>query len=76
MKKKKTLIFIGNSGSGKGTQANLVEEKLKEKGEKVLHVELGDHFRDFLSMTTDTAKAATEIAKSGALQPEFLAIHL
>ncbi len=76
MENKKTLIFIGNSGSGKGTQANLIEEKLKEKGEKVLHVELGDHFRDFLSMTTDTAKAANEIAQKGALQPEFLAIHL
>lgn len=76
MNQKKTLIFIGNSGSGKGTQANLIEKQLKDNGGDVLHVELGDHFRDFLSMTTDTAKSAGKIAKEGALQPEFLAIHL
>ena len=75
-KKKKTLIFVGNSGCGKGTQAGLIEKKLKEDGQKVAHIELGSEFRDFLSMTTYTAKAAQEIAQKGGLQPEFLAVHL
>ncbi len=76
MENKKTIIFIGNSGCGKGTQANLIEEFFKKNNQKVLHLELGDHFRDFLSMTTYTAKSANQIAQQGALQPEFLAIHL
>lgn len=67
---------MGNSGCGKGTQADLVEERLKKKGEKVTHVELGSEFRDFLSMTTHTAKSAQVLAEKGDLQPEFLAVHL
>jgi adenylate kinase family enzyme len=74
--KKKTIIFIGNSGCGKGTQANLIEEKIKKMNEKVVHIELGSEFRNFISMTTDTAKNAQEISENGGLQPEFLAIHL
>ena len=67
---------MGGSGTGKGTQANLVEDKFLKNNEKVLHIELGDQFREFLSMTTFTADKANEIAKSGELQPEFLAIRL
>ncbi|PID83287.1 hypothetical protein CSB11_01985 [Candidatus Campbellbacteria bacterium] len=76
METKKTIIFIGNSGCGKGTQAEILEKRIKEKGEKVLHIELGDEFRNFLSMTTDTSRKALEISQTGQLQPEFLAIHL
>ena len=76
MDNKKVLIFIGNSGCGKGTQASLIEKKFKEKEEKVIHIELGSEFRDFLSMTTCTAKNAQKISENGELQPEFLAIHL
>jgi len=76
MSNKKTIIFMGGSGTGKGTQANLVEDKFLKNNEKVLHIELGDQFREFLSMTTFTADKANEIAKSGELQPEFLAIRL
>ena len=72
----KTFIFMGSSGCGKGTQASLIEERLKKQGEKVTHVELGSEFRDFLSMTTHTATAAQVLAENGDLQPEFLAIHL
>ena len=67
---------MGNSGCGKGTQATILEERLKKNGEKVTHIELGSEFRDFLSMTTHTAKSAVTIAEKGGLQPEFLAIHL
>lgn len=76
MNNKKTIIFIGNSGCGKGTQADLIEEGFKKSGEKVTHIELGSEFRDFLSMSTHTAKHAHKISQEGKLQPEFLAIHL
>ena len=71
----KTIIFMGNSGCGKGTQANLVEENFKKSKEEFLHLEIGSEFRDLLSMTTDTAKIAKKIAEKGKLQPAFLAIH-
>lgn len=74
--KKQAIIFVGSSGCGKGTQADLVEEMFKNKKEKVTHIELGSEFRDFLSMTTSTANRAQSISKKGGLQPEFLAIHL
>lgn len=76
MKEKKTIIFIGNSGCGKGTQANLIEKKLKEKGEKVFHLEIGDEFRDLLNMTTYTAELARKVSEKGELQPEFLAVKM
>jgi len=76
MKEKKTIIFIGNSGCGKGTQANLIEKKFKDLGEKVFHLEIGDEFRDLLNMTTYTASLAREISEKGELQPEFLAVKM
>ncbi len=76
MKDKKTIIFIGNSGCGKGTQADLIEKKLKKKGEKVFHLEIGDEFRDLLNMTTYTAELARGVSERGELQPEFLAIKM
>ncbi len=73
---KKTFIFIGNSGCGKGTQANLLENILKKEDDEILHIELGNQFRHFLSMTTYTSQKAKKVAKKGQLQPEFLAIKL
>lgn len=76
MTKPKTIIFIGNSGCGKGTQANLLEKILKNRGEKVFHLEIGAEFRDLLNMTTYTAKMARGISERGELQPEFLAVRM
>ena len=76
MEDKKTIIFMGNSGCGKGTQANLIEKVLKERGEKVFHLEIGSEFRDLLNMTTYTAELARGVSERGELQPEFLAIKM
>ena len=76
MTNQKTIIFVGNSGCGKGTQAELLEEKIKSMGKDVLHIEIGNQFRNLLSMTTYTAQQAQSVAEQGLLQPEFLAIHL
>ncbi len=76
MTNKKTLIFVGNSGCGKGTQADLLEKKMKSLGEEILHIEIGSQFRNLLSMTTYTAQQAQNVAAQGLLQPEFLAVHL
>ncbi len=74
----KTIIFIGRSGCGKGTQAKLLIEKLKaespEKG--VFYMESGERFREFISGSSYTAKESKRIMDEGGLQPAFLAVHI
>lgn len=53
-----------------------MEKYWKEKGQKVFHLEIGDEFRDLLSMTTYTASLAREVSARGEIQPEFLAIGM
>lgn len=67
---------MGNSGSGKGTQAHRLEQLLKERGENNFMVEVGPGFRDFQQRTSDSAKLSSEVNKKGELQPEFLAIYI
>lgn len=73
---KQFFIFIGRSGSGKGTQAELLKKSLEEKGvEKVLHVTTGDGFRTFIEQDTYISRLSREVNTTGALQPEFLAVY-
>ena len=76
MTKQRVFIFIGNSGCGKGTQAALLREKMEEKGMDILRLELGGQFREFWTKSGYTAERSAELANSGSLQPEFLAIHI
>ena len=70
-----TLMFIGRSGSGKGTQAKLLLNYLKEKGaERFYYLESGAKFREFIAGDGYTSKLSREINEHGGLQPEFLAI--
>jgi adenylate kinase family enzyme len=73
---KDTYIFIGRSGCGKGTQAELLKKYLETKGEEVFYLESGAKFRDFVSQSGYTAKLSSGIMKKGELQPAFLAIHI
>ncbi len=73
----KTIIFIGRSGCGKGTQAKLLIEKLKEAQDRdVFYMESGERFREFISGSTHTAKESKKIMTEGGLQPAFLAVHI
>ena len=72
-----TFIFIGRSGCGKGTQAELLKEYLEKNGSNpVFYLESGERFREFISQNSSTADLSREIMKSGGLQPVFLAIHI
>lgn len=72
---KQFFILIGRSGSGKGTQAELLRSTLMNQGvEKVIHVTTGGGFRDFITKDNYVAKLAKNINDTGALQPEFLAV--
>jgi adenylate kinase len=73
-----TFIFFGPSGSGKGTQAKLLIDKIKEKdnSKPVLYIETGQKLRDFVTETSFAAREAKNIMESGGLLPEFLPIWI
>ena len=72
----KTVIFFGRSGSGKGTQAELLIEYLKKKdpARVVLYMETGGHFRKFMEDGNFTSRKVKEVLDKGELLPEFLPI--
>lgn len=79
MKQPQSFIFIGRSGSGKGTQAELLVEYLKKQdpSHSVLYVETGAEFREFMKDDQSYTQAlAKKTADKGTLAPEFLAIYL
>ena len=71
-----TYIIIGRSGAGKGTQADLLQEYIKQQDSNagILYVESGEEFREFLKRDTHASKLAQNINIEGKLQPAFLAI--
>jgi len=72
------FVFIGKSGSGKGTQAELLEKYLEEKNPQrpVLWYGSGKYFRELIKGDGYTQGLAREIDRKGALQPAFLAVHI
>jgi len=73
-----TFIFFGPSGSGKGTQAKLVQEELKKKDPErdIIYVETGSKFRELAEGDSYTAKLIKDILNKGELTPEFLPIWI
>ncbi len=72
-----SFIFIGRSGSGKGTQAQLLIEYLEsiDPSRKSLYIQTGALLRDFIEGPTLTQKVAKDIYDAGGLMPEFTAIY-
>ncbi|MDB5204251.1 MAG: adk, adenylate kinase, adenylate kinase [Candidatus Taylorbacteria bacterium] len=73
---KKVFIFIGKSGSGKGTQAKLLIEKLGQKSESVYYVSTGDEFRRVFSMNTYSSNLVKGIVDQGLFCPSFAAVSM
>lgn len=73
-----TFIFIGRSGCGKGTQAELLMQKLKEKdsSNEIFYLETGQKFRDFTAGSGYTSELSRNIQSKGGLQPSFLAVWI
>jgi len=72
----KTFIFIGRSGSGKGTQADLLMKYLQktDPNRPILYIETGQRFRDFLANTHNfTSKMSGIIWDRHDRQPDFIA---
>jgi len=73
-----TVAFFGISGSGKGTQAELLEKYLKENdaAHGVVRPEMGNLLRAFMQSGTSLAQKTGEIVSSGGLVPSFMPIYL
>lgn len=72
-----TVVFFGRSGSGKGTQAQLLLEYLKKNDpeRKSIYVETGDRFRKFIHESdTYTASRVKEVMGAGGLMPAFVPV--
>jgi len=74
----KTFIFIGRSGCGKGTQADLLIKHLNETHpeRKVVYLQTGREFREFIQRNKYTSKLSKEIYDAGDRQPDFLAVNM
>ncbi|HRH25512.1 MAG TPA: nucleoside monophosphate kinase [Parcubacteria group bacterium] len=71
-----TVVFIGRSGCGKGTQAELLRNRIKEhdlKKRQILYIETGDGFREFVRGKSLSSRLSKAIYDRDARQPDFLA---
>lgn len=73
-----SVAFFGISGSGKGTQAELLEKYLKEKDTTrgVVRPEMGSLLRAFIQSDTSLAHKTREIVHTGGLVPSFMPIFM
>ena len=72
--KKDTFVFIGSSGSGKGTQITFLKEYIKEHYPEthMIHCDSGTHFRSFVERDGYTSKQMSDILGRGELAPDFI----
>ncbi|MCS7045784.1 MAG: adenylate kinase [Gemmataceae bacterium] len=61
------LIFLGPPGSGKGTQAKLLSERLG-----LCHIATGDLLREAVQLGTPEGRQAQELIAAGQLVPDAL----
>lgn len=73
-----TVAFFGISGSGKGTQCELLEKYLKanDASRGVVRPEMGNLLRNFMQSGSSLAKATGDIVNSGGLVPSFIPIYM
>lgn len=67
---------MGRSGCGKGTQGDLLKKFLnsEDSGRKVLNIETGARFRNFIKGEGYSHKLSREIYERNERQPDFLAV--
>lgn len=72
--KARVFIFVGRSGSGKGTQIHLLKDFITKKyNEKAYHIEMGEILRNFFQeegYIQEKAKDSTN--NHGNFQPDFI----
>ena len=74
-----TVVFIGRSGCGKGTQAELMMDRIRksesdlDSARQILYVETGEHFRKFIRDKGYSSELSKKIYDEDKRQPDFLA---
>ena len=78
MNKLYTFIFFGIVGSGKGTQVELLQKYLKEKGlsDDIIYTSTGSEYRKLVDSRNYTGQVVKRSLEAGNLQPDFLTISL
>ena len=73
-----TFIFIGPSGSGKGTQAQLLMETIKkaDPASRTLYIQSGQELREFMKGDSYLAKLTNDTLSKGGLMPSFMPIYI
>lgn len=70
-------LFYGKSGCGKGTQAQIIKNKLESQGRSVVYVETGKLFRTFSDARTGfMADHVRSVINAGKLMPSFFPVYL
>lgn len=69
-------IFYGKAGSGKGTQAEMLEQYISSQGTEVVMVGQGAAFRSFAKDSGYVQNLTRETLNSGKLMPAFMPIYL
>lgn len=74
MKSNESIIFIGRSGSGKGTQIELLREYISSNKPEanIFYFGSGEHFREFVKKEGYTSELMRDIIASGSLAPDFI----
>ncbi len=67
----KNIVLFGKPGSGKGTQASLIEKKYN-----YIHISTGDVFRNNINQKTQLGLEANKFIDSGDLVPDNLTIKM
>lgn len=73
-----TFIFIGASGSGKGTQVKLLMEEIRKRdsGTPIFYLQTGQLFREFVKGESYAARMARDEVERGELLPTFVAMWM
>lgn len=66
-----TIIVMGRSGSGKGTQIALLKKSLESNNNDVYHFESGNLFREMIKGQGYTSEQLRTFLKKGELVPDF-----
>lgn len=77
MHEKTAYIFVGQSGSGKGTQAELLDHALRTKNDllRIFHIETGAKFRTLIEGNSFVIGRTREYMTEGKLPPSFLGVY-
>ncbi len=72
-----TFVFFGIVGSGKGTQAKLLMDYVKNNDSKdIVNIATGDEFRKLIQNPGYVNDLVRDILNKGGLQPDFLTIGI